>query len=160
MGGLTIVVGLLIVLGLIGVVVPLLPGLPLVWAAVFFWACVTQTTVGWVVFGIATALALAGFVLQYLVPGRAMARAGVSASSAAAGAVLGIVGFFALPTVGAFVGFALGIYLAERIRLGSHAAAWPSTNQALQAIGLSVGIAFFVGLAIATTWLIGVAVTL
>ena len=69
------------------------------------------------VFGIATALTLAGFLLQYLMPGGRMARAGVRASSAAPGAALGIVGFFALPVVGAVVGFPLGIYLAERIRL-------------------------------------------
>jgi hypothetical protein len=90
-----------------------------------------------VVFGIATALTLAGFLLQYLMPGGRMARAGVRASSAAAGAALGIAGFFALLVVGAFVGFARGVYLAERSKLGSHAAAWPSTNQALQAIALS-----------------------
>jgi uncharacterized protein YqgC (DUF456 family) len=157
MDGLTIVVGLLTVVGLMGVVVPRLPGLPLVWAAVFLWACVTQTTAGWVVFGIATALTLAGFLLQYLMPGRRMARAGVRASSAAPGAALGIVGFFALPVVGAVVGFPLGIYLAERIRLGSHGAAWSSTNQGLQAIALSAGIEFFAGLAVVTTWLVAVA---
>jgi uncharacterized protein YqgC (DUF456 family) len=160
MDGLTIVVGLLIVAGLIGVVVPLLPGLPLVWAAVFLWACETQSTVGWVILGIATTMALAGVLLQFLVPGRRMTKAGVPASSAACGAALGIVGFFALPVVGGVVGFALGIYLAERIRLGTHAAAWPSTNEALKAIGLSVGIEFLAGLAVATTWLIGVAVSI
>lgn len=157
MDGLTIVVGLLIVVGLMGVVVPLLPGLPLVWAAVFLWACTTQSSVGWVVFGIATAMALAGFLLQYLVPGRRMVKAEVSASSAGFGAALAIAGFFVLPVVGAFLGFAVGVYVAERIRLGSHAAAWPSTDQALKAIALSVGIEFLAGLAIATTWLIGVA---
>jgi Protein of unknown function (DUF456). len=65
-------------------------------------------------------------------------------------------GFFVIPVVGAFLGFALGMYLAERIKLGPHAAAWPSTRQALKAIALSVGIELLTGLAIATTWVIGV----
>jgi hypothetical protein len=156
MVGLNVVVGLIIVVGLIGVVVPLLPGLLLVWAAVLVWASAVQTLAGWVVLGVATILALSGFLLQYLLPGRRMAKAGVTTSSTVAGAVLGIVGFFVIPVVGAFLGFALGVYLAERIKLGTHSAAWPSTKHAVKAIALSVGIELLTGLAIATTWVIGV----
>jgi uncharacterized protein len=156
MDGLDVVVGLIILVGLIGIVVPLLPGLPLVWAAVLIWACGEQTAAAWVVFGVATILALSGFLLQYLLPGRRMAKAGVTTSSTVAGAALGIVGFFVIPVVGAFLGFALGVYLAERIKLGTHAAAWPSTKHALKAVALSIGIELLTGLAIATTWVVGV----
>jgi len=159
MSGLNIVVGLVIVLGLIGIVVPLLPGLVLVWAAVLVWASQAQTTAGWVVLGIATILALSGFLLQYLLPGRRMAKAGVTTSSTVAGAALAIVGFFAIPVVGALLGFPLGIYLAERVKQGTHAAAWPSTKQAVKAMGLSIGIELLTGLAISATWLIGVTTT-
>ncbi|HYO17656.1 MAG TPA: DUF456 domain-containing protein, partial [Dermatophilaceae bacterium] len=141
---------------LIGIVVPLLPGLPLVWAAVLIWAFGEQTTAAWVLFGVSTILALSGFLLQYLLPGRRMAKAGVTTSSTVAGAALGIVGFFVIPVVGAFLGFALGVYLAERIKLGTHAAAWPSTKHALKAVALSVGIELLTGLAIVTTWIVGV----
>jgi uncharacterized protein YqgC (DUF456 family) len=157
MDGLTVVAGLIMLIGLIGIVVPLLPGMPLVWAAVLIWASAAQTSAGWVVFGIASTLALSGLLLQYLLPGRRMAKAGVTMSSTLAGAALGVVGFFVIPVVGAFVGFALGVYLAERIKRGTHAAAWPSTGEALKAIALSMGIELLTGLAIATTWLIGVA---
>lgn len=156
MHGLNVIVGLVMLVGLIGIVVPLLPGLLLVWAAVLLWASQVQTSAGWVVLGVATCLAVFGYVLQYVVPGRHMAKAGVTASSTMAGAVLGVVGFFVIPVVGAFLGFALGVYLAERIKLGAHSAAWPSTKAALKAIGLSVGIELLTGLAIAATWVIGV----
>ena len=159
MSGLTTVVALIIVVGLIGIVVPLLPGLPLVWAAVLLWSSETQTTAGWVVLGIATVLALSGSLLQYLMPGRRLARAGVTTSSTAAGAALGVVGFFVIPVVGVFLGFALGIYLAERIKLGSHSAAWQSSHHALNAIALSVGIELLTGFAIATTWVIAATTT-
>jgi uncharacterized protein YqgC (DUF456 family) len=159
MDGFTVVVGLIMLVGLIGIVVPVLPGLLLVWAAVLVWAWEAQTTAGWVVLGIATTLALSGFVLQYLLPGRRMAAAGVTRSTTVAGVALGVAGFFLIPVVGAFLGFALGIYLAERVKRHTHAAAWPSTKHALKAIGLSMGIELLTGLAIATTWLIGVAAT-
>ncbi len=156
MDGLTVVVALIILAGLIGIAVPVLPGLLVVWAAVLLWASVSQTAAGWVVLGIATALALSGFLLQYLIPGRRLRRAGVTTSTTVAGAALAVVGFFVIPVVGGFLGFALGIYLAERVKLGTHAAAWPSTGHALRAIGLSMGIELATGLAIASTWLIGV----
>lgn len=159
MDGLTVVVGLVILVGLIGIVVPLLPGLLLVWAAVLVWASEAQTSAGWVVFGIATALALTGFTLQYLLPGRRMARAGITTSTTLAGAALAFVGFFVIPGVGMFLGFVLGIYLAERIKLGAHGAAWPSTKHALRAIALSMGIELLTGLSIAGTWLVGVLTT-
>jgi uncharacterized protein YqgC (DUF456 family) len=159
MDGLTVLVGLIMFVGLIGIAVPLLPGLPLVWAAVLVWAWQEQTPASWVVFGIVTTLALSGLVLQYLLPGRLMAKAGVTTSSTVSGAALGAVGFFVVPVIGGFLGFVLGVYLAERVKLSTHAAAWPSTKHALKALGLSMGIELLTGLAIATAWLIGVAAT-
>lgn len=156
MDGFTVVAGLMIVVGLIGIAVPVLPGLLLVWAAVLIWASEAQTATGWVVLGIATALALTGFLLQYLLPGQRLRKAGITTSTTVAGAALAVVGFFVIPVLGGFLGFALGIYLAERIKLGTHAAALPSTKHALRAIGLSMGIELATGLAIASTWLIGV----
>lgn len=144
------------VVGFVGIVVPLLPGLPLIWAAVLIWTLETQRQAGWVVLAIATVLTLLGVLLRFLLPGRYMARAGVTTSSTVAAAVLGIAGFLVIPVVGVFLGFALGIYLAERIKVGTHATAWPSTKQALKAIALSIGIELLTGLTIVTTWLIGV----
>ena len=159
MDGLTVLVGLIMLIGLIGIAVPVLPGLLLVWVAVLIWSADTQTTVGWVVWGIATLLAVLGLLLQYILPGRRMRTAGVTTSSTMAGAGLGAVGFFVLPVVGAFLGFVLGVYLAERIKLGAHAMAWTSTKHALRAMGLSMGIEMATGLTIAATWLVAVATT-
>ena len=159
MDGFTVVIGLIMLVGLIGIAVPVLPGLFVVWAAVLIWASEVRTSAGWIVLSIATTLALSGFLLQYLLPGRRMARAGVTTSSTLAGAVLAIVGFFLIPVVGAFLGFPLGIYLAERIKLGTHAGAWSSTGHAVKAIALGMGIELLTGLAIVSTWLIGVVTT-
>ena len=159
MDGLTVVIGLVMLVGLIGIVVPVLPGLLLVWVAVLIWAFEGQTTAGWVVLVIATTLAISGSLLQYVLPGRRLATAGVTTSSTLAGAGLGAVGFFVIPGVGALLGFVLGLYLAERIKQDTHATAWLSTRHALKAVMLSMGIELLTGLAIAGTWLIGVIVT-
>jgi uncharacterized protein YqgC (DUF456 family) len=70
----------------------------------------------------------------------------------AAGAVLGVVGFFVIPVVGLFLGFVLGVYLAELSRLGSHETAWPSTREALRAVGWSIAIELATGLFAAAVW--------
>jgi uncharacterized protein YqgC (DUF456 family) len=132
------------------------PGLLLCWGAVLVWALVERTAVAWTVLTVATALFAVSQVVKYLVPGRRLRSAGVPWGSLAAGGVLGVVGFFVIPVVGMVLGFVGGVYGAERLRLRTHAAAWPSTVRALQAVGLSVLIELGAGLLIAATWLAAV----
>jgi uncharacterized protein YqgC (DUF456 family) len=135
-----VLVGLTIAVGLVGVVVPLLPGVSLVWAAILVWALVTGSAVGWATFAAATFVLLASQVAKYVLPGRRLTSAGVPRWTLLAGAVAGIVGFFVIPVIGLFIGFPLGVYVAELLRLRSWSTAWPSTRSALQAVGLSLAI--------------------
>jgi uncharacterized protein len=146
-------VGLAIVVGLVGVLVPALPGLLLCWAAVLVWALLERTVAAWTVLAVASVLLAASQVVKYVVPGRQVRAAGVPWTSLAAGGVLGVVGFFVIPVVGAVLGYLGGVYGAERLRLGSHAAAWPSTVHALRAAGLSILIELVAGLLIFASWL-------
>ena len=148
----------MIVVGIVGVVVPVLPGVLLVIGAVAAWALERQDDVGWAVLAIAVVVFAVGQVAKYLVPGRRLKEAGVPAATTWAGVALGLVGFFVVPVVGLFLGFVLGIYLAERARLHTHAAAWPSTAHALRAAGWSVLIELATALLIAAVWGAGVAV--
>ena len=148
-----VVVGLAVLVGLVGIIVPVLPGLLLVWAAVAVWSTERQDATGWIVLAVVTALALAGTALKYLLPGRRMRSEGVPTQTMLAGGVLGLVGFFVVPVVGLFIGFVLGVYLAERRRLRQHDAAWASTIVALKAAGWSMLIELLTGLLMAGTWL-------
>ncbi len=158
-GPLTLVAGIMILAGLVGVVVPVLPALPLVWGGVLVWALERQDAAGWLTLMIATGVVAVGLVAKYLLPGRRMRASGVPVSSLLAGGALGVVGFFVVPVVGAVLGFVLGIYLAERARLGSHAVAWPSTRSALVAVGWSMAIELLAGLLVAATWLAALLLT-
>lgn len=151
-----VLVGAAIGVGLVGIVVPALPGLLLAWAAVVVWAVVERTAVAWVVLAVATALVAASQVAKILIPGRRMREAGVPRRSIVIGALLGIVGFFVIPVVGLFVGFVVGVYGAERVRLASHAMAWPATVHAVKAVGISILIELAAGLLVAATWLAAV----
>lgn len=153
-----VLVAVVIAVGLIGILVPILPGSVLVVAGILVWAIVTGGTASWVVLGVATAFVVVGAVVKYLVPGRQLQVAGIPASTQWIGVGLGVVGFFVIPVVGLFVGFVLGVYLAELRRVGS-AQAWPSTVHSLKAVGWSIVIELVFALLATWTWVAGVVVT-
>jgi uncharacterized protein YqgC (DUF456 family) len=156
--GVEVLVALAIAIGLVGILVPILPGSVLVLAAVLLWAWEVGGATAWAVFGVAAALLVAGGVVKFLVPNRRLKDAGIPASTQWIGAALGVVGFFVIPVVGLFVGFVLGVYLAEYRRLGANAA-WPSTRHALKAVGLSILIELAAGVLATFVWIVGVVLT-
>ena len=156
----TVVAVLAVVIGLLGIIIPVLPGLILCWAGVLLWALFGDAGWGrWVVLALATVFMLGGTVIKYALPGRNLKRAGVPNLTLFIGGVLGLVGFFVVPVVGLVLGFILGVYLAEQIRLKDGGQAWQSTKAALKATGLSMLIELAAGLAILATFVIGLFVS-
>ena len=153
-----LVVGVLLLIGLVGVVVPVIPGLLLILGGLLLWAVDLNSSTGWFVLAVAVAFLALGTVVKYVVPGRRLKSAGVPRSTLVIGGLLGIVGFFVIPVVGLFIGFVLGVYAAERRRLGATAAG-PATRQALMAVGLSILIELTASLLAVATWVVGVVVT-
>lgn len=154
----TVVAAVLVAVGLIGSVLTVLPGLVLVVAGIAVWAVPRGDVVGWTVLGAAVGIAVLGMVAKFLLPGRALRAAGVSGWTLLVGAVLGIVGFFVIPVLGLFLGFVLGVYLAELARLRSPGRAWPSTKEALRAVGWSILIELAAGLLATAAWIVGMVV--
>ncbi|WP_330233457.1 DUF456 domain-containing protein [Nocardia sp. NBC_00508] len=153
-----VVVGLVILVGLIGIVVPILPGVILIFGAIAVWAFMTGGATAWTVFAISTLLLALSGVVKYTWPGRKMKEAGVSNRAILLGAILGIVGFFVIPVVGLFVGFVLGVYLSELHRLRGNQQAWRATIHALKGVGLSILIELFGALLATGVWIVGATV--
>jgi uncharacterized protein YqgC (DUF456 family) len=151
-----VVVALAIAAGIVGVVVPVLPGALLAWAAIAVWALAVGSPTAWAVLAVATLVIGGAQLVKLLVPGRRLRAAGVPRRSIVAGVALAAVGFFVIPVVGFFVGFPLGVYLEERRRLGPHAPAWHSTREALRAMGLSILIELAATVLAASAWLAAV----
>ncbi|MGE0818109.1 MAG: DUF456 domain-containing protein [Candidatus Nanopelagicales bacterium] len=138
--------------GIVGTIVPVLPGSILVGGAILVWALVEGGPTAWVTAVLACAVLVVGHVLTILIPGRRMSAAGIPTRTLVAGGILGIVGFFVVPVVGLPLGFVLGVYVAERVRLPDHAAAWPSTVEAMKGTGLSVLIGLASTVLATTIW--------
>jgi uncharacterized protein YqgC (DUF456 family) len=153
-----LVAGVLIAAGLVGIVSLVLPGLLLVLAGVAVWAIPRGDALGWWVLGVAGALVVVGTVAKYLVPGRRLREAGVPGRTLVAGGALGVVGFFVVPVIGLFLGFVLGVWLAELTRVPDKRQAWTSARHALKAVGWSVLIELAAGLLATAVWITGLVV--
>ncbi|HLM19752.1 MAG TPA: DUF456 domain-containing protein [Acidimicrobiia bacterium] len=158
MTGAEVLVALGIVVGLVGVVVPVVPGALLVWAAILVWGIDVGTATSWGVVAAATALIAVGQVVKYTIPGRQLKARGVPNRSLMIGGLVGVVGFFVVPVVGLFIGFVLGVYASELQRVGA-GTAWPSTKAALRAVGVSMLVELASVLLAATAWTIGLTIT-
>lgn len=158
MSWLEFAVAVAIAIGLLGILVPILPGGLLILGAILVWATELGERTGWIVLAVAALLTLLGAVAKYAVPGRRLKEIGIPSSTQWTGVAFGLVGFFVIPVIGLFLGFVLGVYVAEHRRLGA-AAAGPSTRAALRAAGLSILIEFVAGMLAAACWVVGVVVT-
>ena len=158
MTALAVVAGLMMLVGLAGTVLPVLPGPLLIVGGVAVWAVPRGDAVGWWVLGIAVLVTVAGQVAKYLLPGRRLKASGVPTRTLLAGLALGVVGFFVVPVVGLFLGFVLGVWLAELARLPDAATAWRSAREALTAVGWSILIELAAGLVTVAVWIGGLVV--
>jgi uncharacterized protein len=146
-------IALAMAVGLIGTLLPLLPGLPIIWAAALVFGLAEGfDRTGAIAFTLITLVGVAGVSAGLILPHRRVAARGAPASTVAAGVVLGIVGFFAIPVVGLVLGAVGGVLLAERARTGDWDVAWTTTKDLLVGFGIGVAVEFAAGLAMILCW--------
>ena len=148
------IVGIAMVVGLVGTVVPVMPGLLLMWGAALVYGIVVGFgTVGAVAITIISLLLVAGMVAGYLLPHRAGVRGGAAKSSLRLGILGAAIGFFVIPVVGLPIGGVLGVLIGEYHRLREWSAAWATTKRVLAGFGWAALAEFTAGVAIFATWL-------
>lgn len=139
--------------GLIGTVVPVMPGLLLMWGAGLVYGIIEGFGgVGIPAFAVMTMLLGVGMAMSYVLPKRGGERGGAAKSSVRLGIVGAIVGFFVIPVLGLPIGGAAGVLLGEYGRLRDWPAAWGATWSVLAGFGLAVLAEFTAGVAMIATW--------
>jgi uncharacterized protein YqgC (DUF456 family) len=155
--GLVPLLGLVMAVGAVGTIVPLVPGISLVWGAGFVYGLDRGFgAVGVAAFAGMTALAVAATVAGYVVPKRRATRAGASRATVWLGVAGAVVGFFVVPIVGLPIGGVLGIYAGERLRTGDTIAAWRATRATITGFGIAVLVQFTAALSMIAVWLVWV----
>ena len=143
---------LVMLVGLVGVVVPVLPGLLLIWGAGVVWAWVGGGPGHWAVAAVLTLLLVVGTVAKYVLPARSATGAGAPRRTLLVGMLGALVGFFVIPVVGLVVGGVAGIYLAEHARLGNAGVAWRSTRAVLVGVGIGMLVELATGVLMVAVW--------
>lgn len=139
--------------GLIGVILPVVPGVILIWLAVLVYAIAENfATIDPITFAVITLLGAAGATSELWMSQTGARMAGASLRSQLIGLATGVVGaiiggvFFGVGAVpGALIGSLLGIFLAERWRCSNWREALRSTGGWLLGWALSTLIQFLIG---------------
>lgn len=157
MTGLVPLLGLVMAVGAVGTIVPLVPGVSLVWGAGLVYGLDRGFgAVGVVAFALMTGLAVAATVAGYVVPKRWATGAGASRASVWLGVAGAVVGFFVVPIVGLLIGGVLGIYVGERQRTGDTDAAWRATRATITGFGIAALVQFSAALSMIAVWVVWV----
>jgi uncharacterized protein len=150
---------LALIVGLLGLIVPVFPGLVIMWLGTLLYALVqnaagNMTRWDWFLFGVITALMIAGSIVDNLIIAYKMRDKYVPWSSIVFAFVAGIVAsIFFTPLVG-LVAAPVGLYLAENRRLKNHDAALDSTKAYMTGWGWAFGARFLIGLAMIGFWVL------
>jgi uncharacterized protein len=146
-----VVTALLIVVGIAGTLLPILPGVALIWASTLVYGLVDGFgTVGWVAFGLITALAVASAWLGVRVPQKAAAGGSIGWRGQLLALGTAVVGFFVIPVLGAALGFVAGVYLAAVIEDRTHALT--TTRSTIRALFIASGIQFAAACTMGLVW--------
>ncbi len=156
---LVVLVAAIMVVGLAGTILPILPGLWLIWAAALGYGVFAGFDVwSWVAMVLITAFAAAGTAAAVYVPQRKASSIGVPWWGQVFALVGAVVGFFLVPVVGAPLGFIVGILVVTLVRerhfQGALAATWATLKSMLVASGMQFGVGLvMVGVWVLWAWL-------
>lgn len=140
--------------GLIGTIVPLIPGLPIVWgAALLYGLSAGFEGPGWPAMVLITLLAVGGMIAGVVLPHRQLSAGGAPRATVLTAVAGGVAGFFLIPVVGLPIGAVAAAYLAERARTGDGRAAWISTKNLVKGFGLGILVELAAGMAMVAVWI-------
>jgi uncharacterized protein len=148
-----------LIVGLLGLIVPVFPGLVVMWLGILVYA-ILQNAAGnmtgwkWVIFGIITLLMIAGSIVDNLIIAYKMRDKYIPWSSILFAFTAGIIAsLFFTPLIG-LVAAPVGLFLAENRRLKDRDAAVDSTKAYMIGWGWAFGIRFLIGLVMIGFWMV------
>ena len=148
-----------LIVGLLGLVVPVFPGLVVMWLGTLVYA-ILQNAAGnmtgwkWVIFAIITLLMISGSIVDNLIIAYKMRDKYVPWSSILFAFAAGIVAsLFFTPLIG-LVAAPVGLFLAENRRLKNREAAVDSTKAYMIGWGWAFGVRFLIGLMMIGLWML------
>lgn len=145
--------------GLVGLIVPIFPGLTVMWLATLVYAIVQafkaqMTWVDWTLFGVITLLMIAGNVVDNIIIAKKMLDVKIPWSSIFLSYAAGILAsFFFTPLIG-LLAAPLALFAAEYLRLKDRRQAFLATKTYMLGLGWAFVARFSIGLVMTGLWLV------
>ena len=152
---LTVLIGLTLLVGLFGLLVPIFPGLMVMWlAALGYGIMVGFNTTGIVLFVLITLLAIGGSLIDNVLMAAGGRKGGAAWVTIIVSLVAGIAGTILLPPFGGIIAAPLSILLLEYLRLKDIKKAWRAFTGLTLGWGLSFAARFALGALIIVLWIV------
>ena len=154
----TVLAGLAYIVGLAGIILPVLPGTITIIIATLVWAIVVGGWTSWVAFAMVLIFGAAGMTASYFLTGRRLQAAEVPMWPILVGLASGIVGIFVIPFLGLPIGFVVGLYVSESLRLKDWSKGITSAWVAIKALGIGIMIEFSLAMLSTITFAVAIVV--
>jgi uncharacterized protein len=145
-----------ILLGLVGLIVPIFPGLLVIWVATLIYGLVGHAfdLKGWILFGLITVLMLVGGAVDNVLIGAKARASGAAWASIWVSYAAGLVGsLFFTPLIGLLCA-PLGLFVAEYVHRRDWRAALKTVGALLVGWGWAFGIRLIIGLFMTGLWML------
>jgi len=144
---------LVMLVGLFGLIVPIFPGLVIIWlAALIFGIIHGFTTLGWALFALITTLMIIGNIIDGVLMGAKALEHGAAKSSIVLALIAAIIVSFFLSPIGGLLAAPLVLFLAEQSRGHSRQEAWAITRGLLIGWGWAFAARFGIGIVMIGLW--------
>ena len=141
--------------GLIGLIIPIYPGLTIIWIAALIYAIIDGFGwPAWLYFSFISIFTVIGNLADNYFIGAKARKTGASWLAIAVGYVAGIVGTFIIPLIGGLLFSILGVLVVEMIRKKDWKIAWVTTREMALGFGWSVVVRIGIGAIMISIWLV------
>jgi len=148
-------------IGLVGLIVPIFPGLVVIWLAALVYTIIEYLAgqmnwIGWTAFALITILMLAGGVIDNLIIAQRMRGHAIPWRSIGISYLAGIVASLFLTPLAGLVASPLGLFIAEWVRLRNAREAFDGAKTYMMAWGWSIAARFGIGVLMVLLWILWV----
>lgn len=148
---------LIILVGLVGLLVPVFPGITVIWLAVLGYGIVSGFgSTGVIIFLLLTLLMLAGTLVDNLLMGAGARKGGASWITIGVALLAGVIGTILFPPIGGLIAAPLAVFLIEYLRVREIRGAWYALRGLAAGWGLSFFARFGIGILMMVLWWIWV----
>ena len=145
----------IMLVGLFGLVVPVFPGIVVIWLATLGYGVVTGfTTLGWVSFAVLTLLMITGSTIDNILMGAGARKGGASWLTIGLGMLAGILGTIIFPPFGGLIAAPLVVWVLEYLRLRDVKKSLASLRGLAIGWGASFVVRLLIGMAMIGIWLL------